>query len=137
MAFYAQDSGRLIVNYSNEHYKNGQQKNGSADGNYKETIRILKNARNKMRRDNSISKGTAPSYFIEGLLYNISNSHFEEGDLRDRYDEIVSELEAASVGEFDEQSEMYSLCDGTDPDRWNTTDAQTFIDGLRQLWDNW
>ena len=137
MAFYTQDTNRLIINYSNEHYENGKEKNRLAGGDYKATIRMMKNARNKMRRAGIIQKGVAPSYFIEGLLYNVPHSSFKKAYLPYRYDNIVSRLETADIGPFDEQSKMYPLCDSSDPDRWNAAHARTFVNGLRQLWNQW
>jgi hypothetical protein len=37
-------------------------------------MRILKNMRNKMVADSKLEGGLAPSYYIEGLLYNVPST---------------------------------------------------------------
>lgn len=131
---------RAIVNYSQEHYEHGVQKNDETNGRYKQTVRMFKNARNKMRKEGIIPKGTAPSYYIEGLLYNVKSQYFKS-NVKNRYDEIVSHLERQrdlnNLQHFQEQCEMYPLFDESEKDRWNQSDAVAFIDGARQLWDDW
>ena len=39
-------------------------------------MRILKNVRRAMVNDGLINKTIAPSYFLEGLLYNVPNDKF-------------------------------------------------------------
>jgi hypothetical protein len=39
-------------------------------------VRILKNMRRKLVDDGLINGGSAPSYFLEGLLYNVPNDKF-------------------------------------------------------------
>jgi hypothetical protein len=39
-------------------------------------IRILKNMRSQLVDDGVIEDGTAPSYFLEGLLHNVPNDRF-------------------------------------------------------------
>ena len=39
-------------------------------------VRIFKNLRNRLVDSNNIEKGLAPSYYLEGLLYNVPNDKF-------------------------------------------------------------
>jgi hypothetical protein len=39
-------------------------------------VHILKNIRSKLVEDGAIADGSAPSYFIEGLLYNVPDDKF-------------------------------------------------------------
>jgi hypothetical protein len=39
-------------------------------------VRILKNMRTRLIDDGILATGSAPSYFIEGLLYNVPNDKF-------------------------------------------------------------
>jgi len=137
MFFRTQSTGRAIVNYSKEHYQNGVDKNDATDGNYKPTIRLSKNVRNRLTEDRIISGGTAPSYFVENLLYNVPNRHFDTSDLQEQYEDILEYLEDANLDSFEEQCQMYPLFDATDPDRWNIDQAQQFIEGLREIWGDW
>ena len=39
-------------------------------------VRVLKNLRGTLVEDKMIEAGVAPSYYIEGLLYNVPNEKF-------------------------------------------------------------
>jgi len=39
-------------------------------------VRILKNMRSRLVNDGVTAEGSAPSYFLEGLLYNVPNDKF-------------------------------------------------------------
>lgn len=134
--FKTQVTDRGIVNYPKYHLTNGQIKNQHAGGNYKETIRMFKNARNKMREQSIIPSEAAPSYYVEGLLYNVPNRYFKKSVLRDRYDSTVSYLERTDNSGFEEQCEMFPLFDEHE-DRWTEQRGERFISGLRELWEDW
>lgn len=136
--FQTRDGGRQIVNYSQFHQMAGEQKNQSerTSGNYKPTIRMFKNARNKMREERIIADDAAPSYYIECLLSNVPDRHFR-GITTTRFERVVGYLESAALGSFTEQCGMRPLFDRSHPDRWNKRDARRFIDGLLTLWRTW
>jgi hypothetical protein len=75
MAFFDQ-AGTLIVNYPKVHYKNGTDKSIATNGRYKDLVRIIKNMRNWLADKGELDKKVAPSYFIECLVYNVSNECF-------------------------------------------------------------
>lgn len=137
MFFKTQSTGRSIVNYSKEHFRHGADKNGATDGNYKPTIRMFKNVRNRLEERRLIGEDTVPSYFVENLMYNVPNWRFTTSDLQERYEQILGYLEEANLENFEEQCQMFPLFDGSDPDRWNVGDAGLFIEGLRTIWEDW
>lgn len=137
MLFHHQRTNRIIINFSEIHHENGIEKNKKADKNYKETIRVFKNARNRLITEDLLAEGVAPSYFIECLLFNVPNDYFAANSLSDRYDNIVDFLERGDISQFEEQCEIYDLFVADDPDRWNREDGHQFIKQLRYLWDNW
>ena len=138
MNFRTRDGGRRIINYSKIHRSVGEDKNRSnrTNGNYKSTIRMFKNARQKMCEERIISDGTAPSYYIECLLSNVPDRHFE-GNTTSRFQNIVDHLEDATLSTFTEQCGLRDLFDDSNPDRWNRQDAQRYITGLQTLWNSW
>ena len=69
-------SGSEIINYPKLHSDNGTTKHQATGNQFKPLVRIFKNIRSKLETDAVIEKGVAPSYFIEGLLYNAPNSNF-------------------------------------------------------------
>lgn len=74
MTFSVLSENRWIVSYPKLHDENCEKKNSKSatDGWYKPMVRIFKNARTYLIENNEIFDSLAPSYFIEGLLYNIS-----------------------------------------------------------------
>jgi predicted nucleotidyltransferase len=76
IALYNSSTGQTIHNYPFQHIENGESKSGRTNGNYKKSIRMFKNARNKLVSDHSIDEKCAPSYFIECLIYNAPDSLF-------------------------------------------------------------
>lgn len=67
--------GTRIENFPKQHSENCSSKNQSTAW-FKRTVRTYKNLRNKMIADGLIASGLAPSYFIEGLLYNVPIDRF-------------------------------------------------------------
>lgn len=68
--------GVQIINYPKQHSANATAKHQATSGWYKPTVRIFKNMRNAMIAKGHLSAGIAPSYFIEGMLYNVPNNLF-------------------------------------------------------------
>lgn len=138
MNFQTRNRGRQIINYSQLHQMCGEQKNQSerTSGNYKPTIRMFKNAQNKMREERIIADDAAPSYYIECLLSNVPDHHFR-GITTTRFESIMDYLDSATLDSFTEQCGMRPLFDRSHPDRWNRSDARRFIDGLQTLWSTW
>ena len=68
MTFWTR-SGVQIINFPKAHLKNGSDKNGSCGANYKPSVRVFKNARNRAGSD-------FPSYFLECIMYNVPDHSF-------------------------------------------------------------
>lgn len=65
-----------IVNYPKQHSANCTEKHKSTNGYFKPTVRIFKNIRNRMIADGRLKDGIAPSYFLEGMVWNVPNNLF-------------------------------------------------------------
>ncbi len=66
--------GSQIINYPKQHSANCTSKHQATNGYFKPTVRIFKNIRNRMVEDGWLNEGVAPSYFLEGMLYNVPTS---------------------------------------------------------------
>jgi hypothetical protein len=75
VAFYA--GGRRIENFPKQHSVNCTRKHKATNGNYKRIVRVFKNMRNAMIDEGVLAEGVAPSYFLEGMLYNVPNEKFK------------------------------------------------------------
>ncbi len=75
ISFFTADSTR-IDNFPKYHSQNLTTKHQATRSKFKPTIRMFKNIREKLIERRLIANGEAPSYFIEGLLYNVPNDLF-------------------------------------------------------------
>jgi hypothetical protein len=74
VCFYT--NGTRIENFPKQHSANCTEKHQSTNSNFKRMVRVFKNMRNAMIRDGFIAEGVAPSYFIEGMSFNVPNDKF-------------------------------------------------------------
>jgi hypothetical protein len=98
-------------------------------------IRVFKNARR--HETAGIEKETAPSYFLECLLYNVPNATFR-APLSDAYRNCLTWLTAHRdrFDGFQCQNELVKLF-GDGPDRWSTAAAGGLLQSLSDQWDIW
>lgn len=68
--------GVRVENFPKQHSANLTSMHQGTNGWLKPVIRVYKNMRNRMIGDEVLKEGTMPSYFIEGMLYNVPNSKF-------------------------------------------------------------
>jgi len=85
-----------------------------------------------------VEKGTAPSYFIECLLYNVPSDLFDQ-QVDHRYTAIVDWLiESRDRWDgFVSQNGILTLFEEDNPDLWTMSEADDFASSLRILWDHW
>jgi len=129
--FYASGE-REIVNYPKQHMKACAQKNFLTGGSFRKAVRVAKNGRNRLIADDdsSIDQTTAPSYFIESLLWNVPNGYFR-GSVEGAYPRAVGWLkEQAQLGTMDFPNGMGRLFGQTSDTSWSQPNAQKIIDGL-------
>src|SRR5258706_2178261 len=77
MRFYDTSNDTEIINYPKKHLENCESKNIDTEGKFKDLVRIYKNMRNKLVENGQLDEKSAPSYFIENLLYNCSSPCFD------------------------------------------------------------
>lgn len=70
--FYSAD-GKEIINYPQDHIKNGKQKNNDTNYAYKKLVRILKHIRNDMVDEGLTNGDLITSFLIECLIWNVPN----------------------------------------------------------------
>ncbi len=133
MAFLAR-SGEMFVNFPKQHRANGEDKNRRCDGNFKPTVRILKNLRNALYDSGALPKGSVPSYYVECLISNASDAKFYSHDPRGRVADVLADLMSVLIAyERGWGTEPISLNGivslfGDGNTQWNTQDARTFVD---------
>ena len=75
ICFFLND-GTRIVNFPKLHRENCTAKHQGCNQRFKPTVRIYKNMRNYMVDRGMLGDGVAPSYFIEGMLWNVPAANF-------------------------------------------------------------
>lgn len=131
MTFYIPSENRWVVNFPKEHYQNGVNKNSSSNTNgwFKPTVRILKNIRHYLVHNNLLDKKKAPSYFLEGLTYNIPNNSFGNSyttTLLAILKYCLARLNSNDIDSFVCQNEQLKLF-GNSPEQWNIPDLLEYL----------
>jgi hypothetical protein len=129
--------GNFIVNYPRQHIENGQQKNSKerTNGWYKTAVRMFKNARNACVEKGLLADGTAPSYFLEGFLFNVPDDRFGES-YQHTFFNVMTFLLNLQLHTCICQNEQMALF-GASSVQWNESDANATLGALVELWDKW
>ena len=135
ITFYALQDKRWIINYPKKHYENGAAKSRYTWDRYKRTVRMFKNARNHLESEGLIGADLAPSYFVECLVYNAPDGAFKHG-FQDTYCAVIDWMIDIQLDDMLCQNRHQCLF-GQSPEQWDVDDAETFIDGLVELWNDW
>lgn len=135
IAFFSSD-GKRIANYPKQHSDACTRKQGATKGLFKPMVRILKNLRNHLIDDGSLAEGSAPSYFIEGLLYNAPPDKFD-GSYGETFVECVNWISHADLTQFVCPNGMHYLYRDGAVDSWPCKDCSNFIDRVAGAWSGW
>lgn len=129
-----QRPNREIVNFPKVHLENGQNKNIRTSTMYKGLVRVVKNIKRQLIENYALDPGTAPSYFIECILYNVPDNYYFQNNfkmsLEMAYDFI---LRRCDLGKLITVSHQHFLF-GTEPWQWNLPDAKTFFDTAEKFY---
>lgn len=136
ICFFTPD-GQQIVNYPKQHSENMTIKHQASNAWLKPMIRILKNMRRKLVADGVLSVDVAPSYYLEGLLYNVPPEKFGQS-YEDSFVNAINWLQSeADKSELVCANEQYYLLrDGT-PTSWEPTNAEALLQAVIKQWNEW
>ena len=137
ITFWTRSSGEQIINFPKLHKRNGSVKNQKTGNCFKPSIRMFKNAREKILDNDPSLQGRYPSYFIECFLYNVPSKHFN-GSYRDTYSGVCGSLASMSpdFSQFRCQNEQQQLF-GEESTQWDIEEAVDFVRQLCILWEQW
>lgn len=130
-------AGERIANYPKQHSENLTAKHQASSKWLKPMARVLKNMRSRMVDNGLIKAGVAPSYYIEGLLYNVPNEK-----LTSSYQDCVVNVlnwyrqEAKKVELVCANEQYYLLRDGSHT-CWPQANCDAFVDAAVKLWNEW
>ena len=116
ICFFAKD-GTRIENFPKQHSENCTTKHQGTRQWFKPTVRIYKNLRNRMIDEGLIDEGLAPSYYLEGLLYNVPADRFG-GTQVQNFTDTLNWLLAADRSDFVCANELFYLLREGSPVTW-------------------
>ena len=135
IGFYSADN-TFIANYPNQHSANCTAKHQATNEWFKPMVRVLKNLRVRLVNDGIIEVGLAPSYYIEGLLYNVSNEKFGES-YEDTFINCINWTMDADRTKFVCANEQYYLLREDSPVTWRDAKCSEFLSAACDLWKQW
>ena len=129
------DSGQHIVNWPNQTYNSGVERNTVTRRRYKRAIRILKRLRDKMRDEHVAIAKKTPSFLIECLAWNADIDAFNRGTYTAIIRHLLADLwnrtrKDDDCSEWGEVNELKYLFRTTQP--WTRQEANEF---LQAAWD--
>lgn len=135
ICFWSSD-GTQIINFPKQHSNNCTSKHQATNSWFKPSVRILKNMRNCMVENGYLKEGLAPSYFLEGMLYNVPNANFG-GTYEDTIVNSINWLLKCDRTKLLCANELYFLCHPTSPVTWRAEHLQIYLDAVVKFWNEW
>lgn len=125
-----------IVNYPKQHSANCTAKHQATNEWFKPMVRILKNMRSKLIEEGWIADGSAPSYFIEGLLFNVPDDKFGES-YGDTFVAAINWILQADRSKFVCPNKQHDLVRDFAATCWPCGNCNGFLNALAKLWNDW
>jgi hypothetical protein len=122
-----------IINYPKQHSENLTSQHQSTGKMLKSMVRILKNMRNWMVENSMLQKSVAPSYFLEGLFYNVPADQYSTASFGDTFCNGITWIMQADRKKLVCANWQYYLL-GTLNVQWNDVDFDAFIAAACKLW---
>lgn len=130
-------AGERIANYPKQHSANLTSKHQNSNKWLKPMVRVLKNLRGKIVDKGAIAAGVAPSYYLEGLLYNVPDEKFT-GSFQDCFVNAINWIQKeAEKNKLVCANEQYYLLRDNQHTCWPTANCETFLNSAIDLWNNW
>jgi hypothetical protein len=126
-------SGTRINNFPQQHCDNCTTKRHDTKNWFKHTVRVYKNLRNTMTEKKIIEDGLAPSYFLEGLLWNVPVGQFG-GTEQQNFRDTLDWLNKTDRSKFSCANDLYYLFHPTSPVTWRTEKCDKFLSAAIDYW---
>ena len=120
-----------IKNFPKLHSMFCTQKHQRTGAKFKPIVRIFKNIKNNLISNNKIRDNVAPSYYLEGLLYNVPDTAFA-GSYNQIIHNAVGYFRKADESSFTMPNEK-DLLFGASSIQWNISDCREYLDALIAL----
>ncbi|MGH9425577.1 MAG: nucleotidyltransferase domain-containing protein, partial [Terriglobia bacterium] len=130
-------AGQRIANYPKQHSRNLTRKHQDTNNWLKKMVRVLKNLRGKLIDDGLLKAGVAPSYYLEGLLYNVPSDKFTTS-YQDCFVNAMNWIQhEADKSKLVCANEQYYLLWDNSHTSWPKAQCEGFLDAAIDLWNSW
>jgi hypothetical protein len=127
--------GLMIENFPRQHSDNCTLKHQNTKGYFKPIVRIFKNMRNAMIAKGMLAEGVAPSYFIEGVLYNAPDGSFG-GSYQETWINCFNYIVTAERDKLACANFMHWLVRDNSPTSWSVSNFLAFTAALKKYWES-
>ncbi len=125
------DEGKKIINWPQQTFDNGVERNTETGRRYKRVIRILKRLRNAMQEDGISESENVASFLIESIVWNAPVEDFQhdtytadvQNVIADIFNRTLTEKECSEWGEVNELKYLFRA---SQP--WTREQANQFLD---------
>jgi hypothetical protein len=129
IGFYT-DSGRWIINWPEQNYRNGLAKHERTQRRYRKVVRMLKRLRDVMQQESVAASKDVASCLIEALVWNAPDDHFGHATYRQDLRAVMAHcfnntMTDVDCAEWGEVNELKYLFRSAQP--WNRTRAHAFL----------
>lgn len=134
ICFFLPD-GKLIENYPKRHSANCTAKHQATNQWFKPTVRVFKNMRNRMIERGELAEGIAPSYYLEGMLYNVPDDQFGKS-YEDTFVNCFNWVSNAKASDLVCASRMHWLVRDGEQTSWPIDNFNAYLIAARKHWEN-
>ena len=124
----------MIENFPRLHSDNCTTKHRDTKSYFKPMVRIFKNMRNTIIADRLLADGEAPSYFIEGMLYNVPNDKFGS-TYQQTWINCFNHIVSTERDKLICANHMQWLVRDNSPTSWPVASFNTFTAALKKYWE--
>ena len=133
--FWTSD-GIEIVNFPKQHSENCTTKHQNTNQRFKRMVRVYKNMRNRMIDDKCISGDVAPSYFLEGMLWNVPLEKFVQS-YKDSFVNTFDWLLNTDKTKLACANNHCWLVRDNSNVRWSTANFDAYLAAAKTYWNGW
>jgi len=128
--------GTESVNFPKQHSENCKTKHQNSSQRFKRMVRVYKNMRNRMIDDGYIADGVAPSYFLEGMLWNVPADKFVLS-YEDSFVNTFNWVLYADKRKLACANDLYWLVRNNSIECWSTANFDAYLAAAKKYWNEW
>jgi hypothetical protein len=133
--FWTND-GIEIINFPKQHSENCTTRHQNTNQRFKRMVRVYKNMRNRMIDEGYIADGVAPSYFLEGMLWNVPTDKFVR-TYEDSFVNTFNWVLKTDKTKLTCANDLYWLVRANSNVCWSTANFDAYLDAAKKYWNEW